>query len=107
MTEEEVIREGRISGIDFFDIYDWTWGEVEDYVDVQYEKERRKRQDDSLIAYIQAQLTIRMMTEKEPIILEEEFPYWTEEEQTELRIDRLKKKLLAKSKHTEAGTCQT
>ena len=69
-----------------------TWGEVNDYVEGFYEKERRQYQHLSLIAFKTAELTIRFLNGGE-IHLEEEFPYWTAEERTALRIERLKQKL--------------
>ena len=86
------MKEGRICGLDYFDIYDMTWGEINDYVETFYEKERRQYQNLSLIAFKTAELTIRFLNGGQ-IQMEEEFPYWTDEERTALRIERLKRVL--------------
>lgn len=89
-----MIREGRICGIGFFEIFDWTWGEVQEFVSCVYEKERRLYQNLSIIAARHAGLVTRILSQGGQIDVPEEFPFWTEEERTELRIARLKRSLM-------------
>lgn len=90
MTEEDIIQEGRIAGIGFFDIFGWTWGEVIDYITVTQERIRRHNQDLSIISYVAANYMLGQLGgSNERLTIEEMFPYWTQEEQDEIRYDRL------------------
>ena len=87
-----MIREGRIHGLDFFGVYDMTWGEVEEFVSVCEERERRRGQEKAFLVYKQAELIIKCLNGTE-VRVEEEFPYWTEEELVKIRLERVKKAL--------------
>lgn len=106
MTEEEVLFEGRVAGIDFWDIYNWTWGEIRDFVLVYNERERRKNQERSIIAFIHARLAAQMIfsDSKENLYVQNEFPFWTEDEQREMRIARLRQTIESHAKKPQEAT---
>lgn len=87
MSEEDVVREGRIAGIDFFDIYDWTWGEIAEYVEITAERERRNNKALSLISFYGNNVLCKLFGSKEQISVMEEYPFWTEEEITEAKLE--------------------
>lgn len=89
-----MIREGRVCGIGYFDILDWTWGEVQEYVSCYYERERRRYQNLSVIAAAQAHVICRTLASGGEINAVEDFPYWTEDEKVEAKIARLKKSFM-------------
>lgn len=87
MTVEDVIREGRIAGIDFFDIYNWTWGEIAEYVEIVSERERRRNKALSLISFYGNNVLCKLFGSKDTISVMEEYPFWTDEEQTEAKLE--------------------
>lgn len=93
-----MIREGRIAGIDFWDIYDWTWGETIEYIKVIQERFRRQNQDLSIISYVAANYILGQIGgQSENLTIEEMYPYWTQEEQDEIRYNRLYASLNSKT----------
>lgn len=85
-----MIREGRIAGIDFFDIYNWTWGEVQEFVLCRNERMKDLYKNLSIIAARHAHVVCRIITEGGKVNVIEDFPYWSEEEKTEARLAMLK-----------------
>lgn len=97
MTLEEVVREGRIMGISFFEIWDYTWGEVQEFCSCQYERERRFYKELAYIESAQAHIVARLITEGGEVDPSEEFYYWSQEERNEIRVERYKQMLLKNS----------
>lgn len=94
MEVDEVIHEGRVCGIDFWDILNWTWGEVQEYVSCFYERERNLYKNLSTIAARQSILTCRLISSGGTVEIAEEFPFWTDEERKEMKLQRLKRSLM-------------
>ena len=85
-----MIFEGRIAGIDFFDIENWTWGEVVEFINVKNERDNRQFKEQSKIAYIQAGLIVSYISgNNTEMTVSEVFPYWTDEEQQEMKKQAL------------------
>ena len=87
-----MIREGRIYGLDYFGIYDMTWGEVEEYVSLCDERNRRRGKERAFLAYKQAELIVKCLNGTQ-VRVEEEFPYWTDKEIAEIKLERIKQAL--------------
>lgn len=94
MTEEDLVKEGRISGIDFFGIYDWTWGEINEYIQVIDERERRRNKNASIIAFSQINMLSEALSKDgSGKMIFELFPFWTDEEQKNAMVERYKQSL--------------
>lgn len=87
-----MIREGRICGIGFFEVLDWTWGEVNEFVSCVYEKERRMYKNLAMIASKAAEYVVAIKNGHR-IDPTQDFPYWTEEEHAEMRIEKIKRSM--------------
>lgn len=96
MTLDELVKEGRTCGIGFFDIYDWTVGEVVEYIDCYKEDLNRRYQNLSIIAMKEAELIARFCfgTGNKQMRVFEEFPFWTQEEKADIYNTEMKKKIL-------------
>lgn len=84
-----MITEGRIAGIDFWEIYNWTVSEINDFIDVYRERMKREGQRRAMDYYEHAMLIARLFGGKDsgPIMVADVFPqYFTEKE----REDALK-----------------
>jgi hypothetical protein len=80
-----LIFEGRVAGIEFNDIWDWTWGEVLEFIRVVQERKRRENQDKAYIAFKEADLISGWIFEKKEMSVVEAFPtFWTSEEREEI-----------------------
>lgn len=66
---------------------DMTCGEIVDTVLARREARRRQAQDQSVIAYQQAGLIARAVLEGKLPELYESFPFWTEEEVREMKLE--------------------
>lgn len=108
-----MIREARIAGVGFFDVYDMTTGELNEWIDAVSEKQRRDAQVQSIIAYRQAMLTADAVLTKmngvsssyDPI---DWFPFWTAEERKQIKraqliqmIERQKQAIIANSDYAD------
>ena len=68
-----------------------TWGEVNEYVEAAYERDRRRNKDLALIGFQTAAAINQFFCGGgQKLKVEEFYPYWTDEEKTQLRIERLK-----------------
>lgn len=85
-TIEELIKEGRIAGIPFFDIYGYTQGEIKEFVEAKNEAERRDCKNQSVIASRQAYLVAANMAGADTGSIYENFPFWTDNEINEFRL---------------------
>lgn len=81
--------EARIAGIDFNAVYDYTWGELLEYIRAVNERKRREHQHSASIAYHQAYLISKLISDGGGTKLYEAFPYWNEEEINQFRIEEL------------------
>ena len=80
-----MIFEGRVAGIEFNDIWDWTWGEVLEFIRVVKERKRRENKDKAYIAFKEADLISGWIFEKKETSVVEAFPtFWTSEEREEI-----------------------
>ena len=71
-----------------------TWGEAVELIDVVNERERRKNKLFSVIGFETAVAINKMLAgDGKQLKIEELYPFWTEEERTEIRIERLKNAL--------------
>lgn len=103
MTEEEVIAEGRKAGIDFWEIYDWTWGEIQEYLMVDYERRREEYKQLSIISFCQAQVIAESIFGNGKLLVYEEYPYWTDEEIAEILTEHYKDYFAKKIKKNNGG----
>lgn len=90
-----------MAGVDFFGVYDFTFGELLEQIKVQNEIKRRKNKDASVIAHGQAFLICNLISEGGSHQVYEAFPYWTEEEIQQMELEMLKnrmKKIVAKGR---------
>lgn len=72
-------------------MFDWTPGEVLEYIDITNERKRREAQQEAVIFFSTIAANSRVMA-GETLHVEECFPFWTEEETAEIRKERLKAK---------------
>ena len=92
-----LIRECLIGGENLYDIWDATWGEASQIVSAQAEREQRRLKSESVIAYCQAKcISIFLFGSEEDrdLGVEEIFPFWTEEESNEMKVARLKSRMM-------------
>lgn len=88
MTVEELVNLGIQYGIDFPDIYDWTFGEIVNYIKAKKEANRKSRQEDALLLFKTASLVARFSngTSGQKISMMKEFDYlYNDEEKIEAR----------------------
>lgn len=91
-----LIDEALIAGVGFFDVYDYTFGELVQIVHAKNERERRKNQASALIAKRQAELITMYIADKgADLKIYDIFPFWTNEERKEMLIDEYKNKMLS------------
>ncbi len=91
MTLDELTREGLIAGLNLFELEDMTWGEVLSVIEADRERQRRQMKDLSVIAYTQAGLTAQALTGGKIPELYELFPFWTEEEVQEMKVEKIRR----------------
>ena len=87
-----MIEAGRIAGIPFFDVYHYTWGEIEEFVKIQYEKQRAEDIRLAHLAFSSASLLTKMISgAQNDYTLMDEFDWlFTPEEHREAKRQRLK-----------------
>lgn len=69
----------------------WTWGELLAAVQGMQERERRQGQQDAVIAMQQAALTALALCGKKLPEPYEAFPFWTEEEAREQKLEKYRR----------------
>lgn len=82
------MREGCIAGLPLWEMEELTWGEVTEVILARREGQRRQAQERSFIAYQQAGLIARAVTEGKMPEIYEVFPFWKEEEIREMKVER-------------------
>lgn len=96
MTLEELIYEGRIAGIPFFEILDWTTGEILEYIKVKNEQKHRELKQQSEMDWQHANVIVSMIGGKKIDYLDQYDWLLTEQEKKSMRMQRAKNKLLRK-----------
>lgn len=85
-TVEDLIREGRIAGIPFFDVYNYTQGEIKEFVDAKNEADRRDLKNQAVVASKHAMLVSANVAGADVGKIYDVFPFWTEDEINEFRL---------------------
>ena len=85
------MRAGRLAGIPYQEIYHWTWGEVEDFVNLELENRRITDRRLARIAMQSVSLMARSISgNQKEYIFSEEFDWlFTPEEHREAKKQRL------------------
>lgn len=71
----------------FSDLLNFTYGELREYIEYHRKKERRKLQEECIIAYYQSLFISKIITEGEIGEVFEYFPFWTEDEILDIRAN--------------------
>jgi len=91
-----LIDEALIAGVSFFDVYDYTFGELVQIILAKNERKRRESQTSALIAKRQAELiTMYIAGKGGDLKIYNIFPFWTNEEKKEMLIEEYKNKMLS------------
>lgn len=85
MNEEELLRQARIYGAETPE--ELTFGELAETLELGAERERRFLQALALVAYRHAALTARALAGRALPEVGEAFPFWTEEELRQARLE--------------------
>lgn len=95
MTLDELIFEGRVAGIGFYEIFDMTVGEVQEWIAVEAEKHTRENKRMAVIAFRHALMTAEaiMADKNTKFAVYDEFPFWSDEEIKEAKIEEYKRRL--------------
>lgn len=94
LTLDKLIEEALISGVSFFEIGTYTFGELISIVKAFNERKRRENQDKSIIAMSQAQLITAYIAGKgSDYKVYDVFPYFTNEEKKEMLLAEYKSKM--------------
>ena len=89
MTIEELVEKGIQYGIPFPDIYDWTWGEIVNYINNKKEMRRLENQENAMMLFRTASLIAKFQsgTRGQKIKVIDEFDWlYTEEEKKQAKI---------------------
>lgn len=90
-TLEMLVFEARVAGGDFDRVYDYTFGELLELIEVNREKERRKNKSASIVAYSQSYLICDLISNGGNLEVYKVFPFWTEEEVAKLELDKFQR----------------
>lgn len=88
---EDVIKAGRIAGIGFYEILDYTWGEVQEYVDVVAERQRLADIRSARLLFTTTSALSKMFSSSNgQIEFMQEYDWlFTEEEHKQAKINKL------------------
>lgn len=86
-----MLHEGVIAGISAYAIENWTWGEVCTQIIASLERERRRNQELAAVAVGGAQYVARYLCGGQVPELAEVFPFWTDEERNEMKVNKYRK----------------
>lgn len=89
VNEAELLREARLRGIR--EPEELTFGEVREELELAAERERRMLQYLSVIAYRHAVLTARALAGERLPPLGEAFPFWSEEELRQAKLEHYRR----------------
>lgn len=90
-----------VRGAPWPEIYDWTWGELSDFISARDEARKEHLRDQAVMMFRQASLISSMLVAEKgtKYNVMDEFPFlWSDEERREARVAELKNKLEKKSK---------
>lgn len=79
-----------IAGIPIHELGEWTQGEIEAVIRANRARERRRDQNLSIIAHRHAILIAGLVTGHPATEVYNHFPFWTEEETTEMQVQKYK-----------------
>ena len=88
-------------GVDFPAVYDWTWGEVVDFINSKYQANRERRREEAEMHFHTVSLLARMFTAEKGAkfnIMDAYDFLWTKEEIAQAKAEERKRKLEAKQK---------
>lgn len=89
------------AGAPFPELYDWTWGELVDYINVREKNKRNDLRTQAMMNFKTVGLLSRMFSAQrgQKFNVMEEYSFlWTDEERNEAKREALKNSLLAKTK---------
>lgn len=91
-----LIDEALIAGVGFFDVYDYTFGELVQIIKAKNERSRRNNQSMAIIAKRQAELiTMYVAGKGSDLKIYDIFPFWTKDEKREMLIEEYKNKMFS------------
>lgn len=93
MTEEELLRQAMLLGEEEPEAC--TFGELVQRLELGAERERRWLQGLALVAYRHAVLTAQALSGRSLPPLGEAFPFWTQEELNQARLEHYRRKMEA------------
>ena len=96
-----------VRGAPWPDIYEWTWGEVIEYIACKDEARKEALRDQAMMAFRSASLTMRMIGAQKgtKFSVMEEFAFlWSDEERKAARVAELKAKLERRSSRKTRDT---
>ena len=90
--------------MNYFDVWEYTWGELLEIVNALAEKERTHYKHLSSIAYTQAMLTAQFVWGgNKNTSVEECFPYWSDEEKAEMQLEKYKRIMFRHAESKKGG----
>lgn len=96
LTPDALIKEALIAGVSFFDVYDYTFGELVEIVNADFERTRRQNKDQALFVMREAELvSLYLAGEGKDLRIYDIFPFWTAEEKKEMLLNEYKNKMIA------------
>lgn len=89
---DDIVREGRIHGIGFYEIYDFTVADVLEYISIDNERKRNDEKRQAVMMFNTVAMMNELLTSRTgaKVAVYEKFPYWTQEEINEMRIKQMK-----------------
>lgn len=104
MTEKELLRQARVYGETQPE--ELTFGELMELLELAEERERRFLQQLSMVAYRHALLTARALAGKDLPPLGEAFPFWTQEELRQAKLEHCRRVMERLAGRREDGNGQ-
>lgn len=62
VTIEDIVHRGMVAGAPFPDLYDWTWGEILEYIDCKEEARRDTLRDEAAMSFRTVNLMMKMIS---------------------------------------------
>jgi hypothetical protein len=96
-----------VYGIPFPDIYDWTWGEIAEYINCCEEKQKDDLRIEASMLFRTASMLSRMVmgTKGTTFTVMDEYDFlWSKEEKQKAKADKRHASLMRKSKPKKAMT---
>lgn len=83
---------GMVYGIPFPDIYEWTWGEIQEYINCKLEHRRSQLKEDAAMYFTTASLIAKMVAggKGQQFSISDEYKFlWTEKERQDLKVQAI------------------